>query len=569
MRALIMDVDIEAGQPTTHMATASVFQNTALQPTTPAAHCKSIAQKAGSHLLRLVGCATAVTLALMANKNLGQRPSSLIKPELLPRPIGKIGEMSGVIIHNAGSDTKRSDTSFLFSSQHKPTVDMLEDYPIIGAQFDPYPHSGEWVLRHIQSDGSRPLPLVDELSAINYWLDHNENRIFVLDLDMTGVTATTEPSLREVINEYLGTKVATIGDCLTSQLCLTDANSIDDFLAAGKPVVMTKRTVDALFSDEGTFDKTRPLFAFEPKHAKQNYLDPLYRLSLGLPVADAYAFTSDIDDKGDLINTGSLENTLHAQTNTVLVLDHISKATFLPPSHFESEPTAGFFYTDDTTAQKVILGVTTMLASLAIIQSAMSLRQSKTKQEQAAAISHWAQGFQTLATAFPGSQGALAAAGLAPAAMSALIGIFKLLKQKGEATPAAAFNSPAQAREVDQKRRTQLVNHTLGALNSVSQFTSLAKQPISPVFKGLALVNVSLKGIAWLSSNYIHERAETPSTIRSSEKIQRMFLTLPLAFSLSAASLAFPRYPGILQVAAAASLPLPVLRNILSTTCQR
>lgn len=494
-------------------------------------------------ITKALGCCTLATLAVINNQ-----PSNLavLQPEtsnLLPQNHTQISNLSGIVVHNAGSD-KRSDTLAIFRSQQLATAELLSKYPILGVQLDPHVENDQWVVRHAVSDGSSPLPLVDELEAINQWLDENPKRLLLLDIDVGERIGKGDTSLANEIISKLGDKISTLKDCFTSEGCLNEHDLVEQALANNKRVLFTDRTIeDAQLNSLPVLDQ--PSISHSASTTAHNYLDLLYRLTLGLEAADEYAFTSETDDRGALPNSGTLAQKLK-QPATLLVLDQINDYTFKVPKGLDSEPTLGPLFTESHALQQVALATATALALLSVLQAGHKTAASPKAnfEKQAATVAQWAQGVQTLASIFPQAQTALAASTLLPAMVY---------------ISARFLTQVANEQNQGNDNATGNPEKLLGIANATTQFASIAKQPISPLLKANAITNiVGAAGASVLSQLKPPEGHDEPSS-KKAKVIAGALSSLGLASSVASAGIAFPRTPGMFTASAAAGAGLPPL----------
>ncbi|MCR2745548.1 hypothetical protein [Limnobacter parvus] len=350
-------------------------------------------------------------------------------PKYLPSPNSPIRYASGVMIHNAGSDIGRSDTSVFLSNQHQSTVAILESLPALGAQMDPYKQNGVWYLRHQFGDGSAPLRLADELREVNEWLDNNPDRIFVLDLDTFDRLDLHDVSLAEVVRSCFGSKVLMTND---GEVLFT----VKDAVTTNKRLVLSARAA----SIPGFAGNVDSGVVVQPLETHAANLTPVYSFLRGIAQVDRIAFDSTPGTARDHFETPQdiLEHV--QQPGTQILLDQMNLASFIEPKGFESDPVFMSGYPESETLRKATLGATTgsamvsAFAALALAALAThSLRKQSMTAQQAtpnnnshthetlplladltvvqltSAISNCA---LTLATVFPGLRHQLGAAGL-------------------------------------------------------------------------------------------------------------------------------------------------------------
>lgn len=440
--------------------------------------------------------------------------------QYLPGGSTPIGSASGVLIHNAGSDIARSDTSLWFSNQHQSTAAILESLPALGAQMDPYKQNGEWYVRHQVGDGSKPLRLADELSQINDWLDKNPDRIFVLDLDTFERLDSNDSSLAELIKTSFGSKV------------LMDASdnrsfTVDDALAANKRLVLSNRAASIAGFAQDVDEKV----TFQPNATHASNLTPIYTFLRGISYVDNIAFDSTADMQRDHFETPR-EILSHVKApNTQVLLDQMNLASFIEPKGLESDPVFMSGYPESETAREATLAATTgaavvsvfaALAVAALAAHSIHKQSAVARQGQAGALAHARRSLPlmaglttvqltaavsncalTLATVFPGLRQQLGIAGLVfvLAGFAATIGATRI-NQHALKEPAQDDLEQQANGALGQADALPVSHHAHGSVGMLAEsatmyhvltrFASLAKYKIPATLPALGALNLLL-----------------------------------------------------------------------------
>lgn len=448
----------------------------------------------------------------------------------LPQANTRVANLSGVMIHNAGTDIPRGDTLFPFSSQIHPTIDLLEELPILGAQFDPYQQGDDWVVRHVCADGSPGLLLQDELRDIHDWLLNNPDRLFVLDLDIGDRLPPGDSSLADVVLDELGHFMVKGTNPINQQHSQFGNTTVGDLLGSNIQVILSQRTQELKGFDD------RVSLVFAPQSTRINNLNPLYNLGRGLSAVDSLACTDSSVDCTQLVNSGSLLELIQSHPSTQFVLDQLSRTTFETPKGLESEPTLGVVHTGSQTQQAIALALACSLATLAILNAGLRARvPNASASDSLLQANQLGQGFQTLGTLFPGLQFETSIAGLST----------QILVLARELVSPEEDGHDAQ--QAPQSKAT--LPELLSTLNVMSQFASVAKYPISPVFQGLSALNVGTAGTGFgLHALNTLKAGQEGEVQHSGRKL--MVDAVLLAIRTAGAGVAWPMLPGRFNAAA-------------------
>lgn len=442
----------------------------------------------------------------------------------LPSGSSPIRSVSGVMIHNAGSDVGRSDTSVFLSNQHQSTVAILDSLPALGAQMDPYKLNGEWYVRHQAGDGSPPLRLADELNQINTWLEKNPDRIFVLDFDTYQRLASDDFSLAEVVKSSFGSK-------LLMDTAGKGFFTVKDALALNKQLVLSGRAA----SIAGFNREVNPGAVVQPSITHVANLTPVYTFLRGLPPVDQIAFESSRNMVRDHFETPQeiLEHV--KEPGTQVLLDQMNLASFVEPIGLESDPVFMSGYPESETARKATLGATSgaavvsALAAFAVAVMAkrgLPLRAGLNSVQLTSAVSNCA---LTLATVFPGLRQQLGIFGLVTVAagfiatvgatrisqhaLNATVGEDDIEQQVGRRPTVSTTESIPGGSLIDRLSEGTTAYHVL------TRFASLAKYKIPATLPALGAMNLLLAGKAGSMKVELHDQKARQALLSNPEQI--------------------------------------------------
>ena len=491
----------------------------------------------------LASSATMVAPAVVTYLNQPEQMSKTEMEPYLPKPGDTLGNMSTIMIHNAGTDTLRSDTLFVFSNQQQSTVDLLDSLPVSGAQMDPYRHGDHWVIRHVLADGSKPLGFLDELKNVNEWLDQHPDRVFVLDLDTFGRVGKNDTSLSEAVKLAFGDKLLLGSQNWSSKLLpslsYNEHTKLRRLLNDGKQVFLSKRTAALA----GFHDVDRNL-TVSPHTTHANDLTAVHFLTRGIGPVDDITFASTPGATPSHIETPA-DIARHIQEpDTAVVLDQLSRSSFISPKGLESDPVYGLFSGETKAMRAVALAITTGAATAGFFGTLAVARQdfnNLTKQirilEARATGATPAEKRQlqiraglsglsttagvgnaalTFATVFPGLQtvfGSIGVGGIGVGLLATTLGVYKT-GTAVDSVPSSTPSRPAKlypdiAADLEMGRampQTQTANpvveHSNNPFRSVAnlltgvqvltRFASLAKYQIPNVVPAVAGFNLAL-----------------------------------------------------------------------------
>lgn len=513
------------------------------QPLPARASCFSIAaRKLCTPVLTAILLASGAAGVLPALKARGQQATRMSKQDFakyLPPGNSPIRSASGVMIHNAGSDVGRSDTSVFLSNQHQPTVAILDSLPALGAQMDPYKLNGEWYVRHQAGDGSPPLRLADEFAQINDWLDKNPDRIFVLDMDLHKRIGDTDSSLADLIKGSFGSKLLIkASDLEVEDFVFRRGNSftVADALAADKRVILSDRSAKIAGLTE--IVQRQVTVSFTTTHASN--LTPAYSFARGFPFVDNTSFESTSGMQPDHFETPQ-EILAHVKVpSTQVLLDQMNLASFVEPRGFESDPVFISGYPESEIGRNATLGATTAaavvggfaalavaaLAAHSIRKQSVELRQGTVENNVHARQSlSWIAGLTTvqltsalsncaltLATVFPGLRQQFGVGGLVAvsAGLVAMLATTRInqpaLNKTGHDDLEQQVIQPPVVRALTGREYSSIARLAEGATayHVLTRFASLAKYKIPATLPALGVLNVLLAAQAGAMKVKIH-----------------------------------------------------------------